>query len=729
MRLTLRTLLAYLDDRLAPANAREIGQRISRSPFATELVDRIREVKRQRRLTAPGKPQRTVDPNLIAEYLDDQLTPELVARVEQEILSSDFLLAEVAAAHEILGLLKEPVRVEPRLQERLYGLDPTGQTDVLRAAGAEPARHAASTVAPWKPLGNGGPATGRRLAVIAAVLGFVWLLSVASDSILFDGSRSAPDAPAAADSGVNALALSGEDGNAAEVSGGAADVVGIAPAEVKDVNAPVADAGNANRADGPDAANGNPTDASASEAAVAAPNESVAAANATEIASAPVPDVPIANAEVPPPPRPEAAVQDPVVVPAATPPFQLRADPRSLLVLDAAQQRWSSMVRLSGGDQVSTEPNATDARALLQQSWFGVPDRFRFAASFPGTGWTARVDGRSLLSLPADGRAGLNVLDARMIVRVDSANVWDEAQPPVMNLQTGSVTAAISLLSEGTWLAIEVVPAADVTATVPDEGPDPSPLPLDADLLVQVMTVEGAARVQLPDTAEPFELPAGQMLLWKVLDQKALADVTPAAGPGPAAAPQWIFRSDAPEPQSEVDLLDRLAVVLAESDEPGDAVLPLLDDRNVQAGLLAVHALAEMRDIDRLVSILFEQRDEVVHRAAIDGLSGILNSSMGQRQITETLLGTRLPMVEVGPMMHLLTGLTLQELSDPQVATDLLGLLASDRLLTRTLAIYRMEQATKDRQGFQPAAESSRRREAIRRWQKYLERNDGKLIP
>ncbi len=87
MRLTLRTLLAYLDDRLSPANAREIGQKIAKSPFATELEERIKSVVRRRRLAKESVDQKTIDPNLIAEYLDDQLTPELVALIEKEILS------------------------------------------------------------------------------------------------------------------------------------------------------------------------------------------------------------------------------------------------------------------------------------------------------------------------------------------------------------------------------------------------------------------------------------------------------------------------------------------------------------------------------------------------------------------------------------------------------------------------------------------------------------------
>ena len=64
MRLTLRTLLAYLDDRLSPGNAREIGKKLKESPFARELADRISTVVRQRRLTKPGRKVKMIDPNV-----------------------------------------------------------------------------------------------------------------------------------------------------------------------------------------------------------------------------------------------------------------------------------------------------------------------------------------------------------------------------------------------------------------------------------------------------------------------------------------------------------------------------------------------------------------------------------------------------------------------------------------------------------------------------------------
>ena len=70
MRLTLRTLIAWLDDTLTPAEVRAIGQQVAESPFAKDLVARVQRVTRQRRLTYPGDPgSEATDPNLVAGYL------------------------------------------------------------------------------------------------------------------------------------------------------------------------------------------------------------------------------------------------------------------------------------------------------------------------------------------------------------------------------------------------------------------------------------------------------------------------------------------------------------------------------------------------------------------------------------------------------------------------------------------------------------------------------------
>jgi hypothetical protein len=153
MRLTLRTLLAYLDDTLEPAQAKLIGQKISESPTAQELVERIKEVMRRRRLTTPPStgPAAKLDANTVAEYIDSVLPAEELAAVEEVCLEADVYLAEVAACHQILTvILSQPALVPPTARQRMYGLIQGREAIPYRKA----ARAPAADGSPHEPLGE-----------------------------------------------------------------------------------------------------------------------------------------------------------------------------------------------------------------------------------------------------------------------------------------------------------------------------------------------------------------------------------------------------------------------------------------------------------------------------------------------------------------------------------------------------------------------------------------------
>ena len=126
LNLTLRTLLAYLDDTLDPHEARQLGEKVAESESALELIERIKKVTRRRGLHIPvasGPDDHLADPNRVAEYLSDNLSAADVAEFEETCLSSDVHLAEAAACHQILTLvLTEPVRVPPTANQRMYKL-------------------------------------------------------------------------------------------------------------------------------------------------------------------------------------------------------------------------------------------------------------------------------------------------------------------------------------------------------------------------------------------------------------------------------------------------------------------------------------------------------------------------------------------------------------------------------------------------------------------------------
>lgn len=105
MRLTLRTLLAWLDGLLVPEEQRALGDRVAASSVATGLTQRILLATGRAELEAPrvgawGAPD---DANFTAQYLDNRLRPDQIEWFERICIQSDSRLAEVADCHGALA--------------------------------------------------------------------------------------------------------------------------------------------------------------------------------------------------------------------------------------------------------------------------------------------------------------------------------------------------------------------------------------------------------------------------------------------------------------------------------------------------------------------------------------------------------------------------------------------------------------------------------------------------
>ncbi len=146
MRLTLRTLLAYMDDILDPADQEDLARQVEASENATELIHRTRDATRRLRLGAPpviGEGME-LDPNYVAEYLDNTMSAEDMTEFQQICLDSDVHLAEVASCHHVLTMvLGEPAEIDADMRQRMYGVP--GQMDELRQRRLDGPHRVAST--------------------------------------------------------------------------------------------------------------------------------------------------------------------------------------------------------------------------------------------------------------------------------------------------------------------------------------------------------------------------------------------------------------------------------------------------------------------------------------------------------------------------------------------------------------------------------------------------------
>ncbi|MCL2622637.1 MAG: hypothetical protein FWD31_03130 [Planctomycetaceae bacterium] len=125
MRLSLKTILAYSDNLFDTEYRPVIEKRIGKEGMAGHLIDRIRSVVRSPDIPVPGRhgEKDELSANLVAAYLDSQLSDTEQSQFETICLRSDVFLAEVACTHQILTtILGQPAKLSRDCRLRLYAV-------------------------------------------------------------------------------------------------------------------------------------------------------------------------------------------------------------------------------------------------------------------------------------------------------------------------------------------------------------------------------------------------------------------------------------------------------------------------------------------------------------------------------------------------------------------------------------------------------------------------------
>jgi len=195
VRLTVRTLLAWMDGLLSPEDQAALGEKVQASGVAPALVERVRDVIARRTLSAPPPAGRGLadDPNTAAEFLDNALAADRLEAFERVCVESDIHLADVAACHQLLAeLAREPGAIEPvpaadrrrLLETASRRLDPLAAVEVAGSGRRSTRAGPAKLSSPVRPQGRRAP-----LAAWVSVAASVALLGVLAGFFLWSVNR------------------------------------------------------------------------------------------------------------------------------------------------------------------------------------------------------------------------------------------------------------------------------------------------------------------------------------------------------------------------------------------------------------------------------------------------------------------------------------------------------------------------------------------------------------
>lgn len=687
MRLTLRTLLAYLDDILEPEQAREIGKKASESPSASTLIGRIREVTRRRRLTAPALsgPGAGLDPNVVAEYLDNTLPAEGVGDVEQVCLESDVHLAEVVACHQVLTLvLGEPVTVVSESRERMYALGTSGIENVLGGEShVEPQESSTAMLAAPSAMvaeseESADGTTGRALSeeaeaavevarilagrtplwkrilpyvVVSQVVG-LWLA-------LFFLERRVPDA------------------GLAPSSVGPADTVQEIVASREEAGPTAGDSSTGSDPDMP------PDGAGLVVPTVTPPDAGPTSGNSGD------------TSQVPTTPPSDSRVESPGPVPL---PETLYTSPSGVLLRrDGKTGDWMLM------------PRDTAIRAAER---LAVPAPFTADVSIGGTAARLTMQAGTVVTLNGADNAlcDINLTRGRIVLRCGPPSTG-EIDPPKLRLTIGKENWQLELVDDDTVCGMDVQPRFP-SSFEQDLGPDW--------FLCNLYVAAGTLRLT-DNTGRTSSLGPGHRQLLGSADRAEVG-----ADP-PPPLPDWV--KPMPRTASQRMKANRFEKQFDSRQPIRLSVAAAVKSPQRAIASLAVQCLALTGQVEPLVQVLAESIFAESRQAAFDGLRLWLVAEPGRGKRLQESLRDSFEESQVSAVFRLLWGFNKADGAGKETSRQLVDWLSDGHVAIREMAFYHVSRMTGRKNDYRADASSGRRQAAVARWRLQLKRTGSLVDP
>lgn len=705
MKLTLRTLLAYLDDVLEPNEAREIGQKISQSKEAADLVNQIRESMRRRRIGTPelAGPGSGPDPNIVSEYLENVLLPNQVVEYEQLCRRSDMHLAEVAACHKILTMVMgQPIDVSDELRERMYALGAPKEVQPFAETSKAIPVMANGMASPQSPVPSDGLpeylTQGRKSGRLWTVLTILIVAGVWIGLVVSDKSIWTPRPEAIADLETSADAAPSIEEDKATDSD-------VEPEKMAAKNPPSVKPQRTAKAD--QETTSNQTDSPRKNVSV---NPPPPAEDAVAASSLPKPQIdnkmPAAPGEMqapvnqpetpaePPAPGLEIAKADPPAVekPSNVTPWTILPPEEINIIQKKASSQW---VTIRNG-------------AVNIGDHFAVPEPFQGALDFQGD-LSLRLLGGTKVERLSDVEGvdlRFRVERGRCLLKRKETSI----KARTVELVIGKDSWRFDFPEPGAELGIEVLlPQPDGRIV---NGP---PLPVHGSL----GTVRGKLLIQEQGQDKTELLSSHGWLVWSEDRARLNWDQ-------PQGLPAWTRPDElllTPARQQLIKAYERefeTDVLLS--------IAPVVSDRRAMISEFATKTLALTGNDLEIVPAL-ESDHEEARLAAIIALRERLArdpESIAQiRSEMERLY--RSDLVEI--MVNLLWGYSRQEGESPEISQMLVELLANENLSIRQMAHFQVLRLSGRNYGYHPQAPLSERNAAVSRWVEFVKRDKSLVQP